>query len=181
MLYPRNEILAVLPSYRRWAYSENNENPHVINFRFYGDIIKHMLGRTPHTVVYYSRCNKMDWLEAKPLEGIPGVTLVPIELPFHGAIMPFVTDLSDYKKLLELTEKLYQQAQTDSDLAASLPDDPALFLRAMSDMMTVSLRDVIEQHVAQRRAVQDLWLLLRNLAIRARARYASGRTRVRTH
>jgi hypothetical protein len=176
LLYPHNENLAILPSYGRWAHSKNDENHHVKNFRFYGNIVEHMVGRTPQTVVYYSRGNKMDRLEVEPLEGMPGVTLVPMELPFHGSVMPFVTDVNDHKKLLQLTEKLYQDAQTDTDLAASLPDDPAQFHSAMAEMMGASLRDVIEQHVAQRRWIQDRWLRARNLVIRARARHAAWRS-----
>jgi hypothetical protein len=175
LLYPYNENLAILPSYSRWAHSKNDENHHVKSFRFYGDIVKNMVGRTPQTVVYYSRGNKMDRVEAKPLEGIPGVTLIPIELPFHGAVMPFVTDVNDHKKLSQLSDKLYQEAQSDTDLAASLPDDPALFRKAMAELMTASLRDEIEKHLAQRRWIQDRWLRARNLAIRIRAKYAAQR------
>lgn len=151
MLFPHNPVLDELPSYRiSLDRLEGKGRAHLAkDFRRFGNIQDFIRGRTALTTVYYSSGYGMDVAEADRLRRVPGLRLIPVDLPFHGSIMPFTLKSGDEAAIERLADKLYADAAKDQDLARSLPDRREDFVSSMRKLSAASLNDVIAETLAR--------------------------------
>lgn len=119
LLYPFNERL-YFPSYQLlWNTIQKDKGMEncAIN---YGDLNKILIDSELKGLVIYPKQNPCDREEAERLQS-KNIRLKPINFPLHGSFLPFMPQVKDDKKLLDMVDKLYNNAQKDEDTKATIP------------------------------------------------------------
>jgi hypothetical protein len=150
-LYPFNDNLRPLPSYvNNMKLVERNEG-HRKNFMMYGDLVE-IIGASPvHAVVVFGGKSQMDAVEASRLHTLKNVLLRPIDVSFHGSVIPFVTDLTSDDRIVALADKLVNDASADNDLSATITQTRDEFVSEMKRVRCPGLNDLIEQCASRAR------------------------------
>ncbi|MBW9089325.1 hypothetical protein JNB91_15930 [Rhizobium wenxiniae] len=144
-LYPFNDNLRPLPSYVNNMKLVDKNEAHRINFMTYGDLVE-IIGSSPvQAVVIFGGKSHMDAVEASRLHALTNVLLRPIDVSFHGSVIPFVTELTSHDRIVALADKLASDASADNDLSATITQTRDEFVSEMKRVRCPELNDLIEQ------------------------------------
>lgn len=146
-LYPYNDNLTPLPSYVNNMKLVERNDTHRVNFQKYGDVTEAVKGAPFHALVIYGGRSTMDANEACKLHTFPNVVLRPIDVSFHGSVIPFVTELTSHDRIVALAEKLTKDAYVDQDLSATITQAKDEFIGELERIRCPSLNDLIDQTV----------------------------------
>ncbi|SEH27933.1 hypothetical protein [Rhizobium sp. NFR12] len=150
-LYPFNENLTPLPSYVNNMKLVDRNEAHRVNFQTYGDLVG-MIGASPcQAIVVFGSRSTMDAMEARRLYSLPNVLLRPIDVSFHGSVIPFVTDLMSHDKIVALADKLTKDAAADNDLSATITQTRDEFVAELKSVRCPDLNTLIEQSILRLR------------------------------
>ncbi|HGO5855241.1 TPA: hypothetical protein ACK3JH_002163 [Mannheimia haemolytica] len=139
-LYPCNKNLG-FPSYKKFFLSLESDYKLKKCAETYGNLAEVLKESALEGLIIYPSEHYTDREEALRLENTH-IVLKSISSPIHGTIFPFMSDVTRQENAEKLVNKLYQNADNDSDLKSTLPNNPENLVSIITKIRTPSLEEL---------------------------------------
>lgn len=142
LLYPFNDRL-YFPSYDILKKNIRNNAGMLKCAENYGDVNKVLAGSKLEGMIIYPRLNPCDKAEAERIQ-TKNIKLVGLDYPLHGSFLPFMKQVKDKQKLQEMVKKIFQNAQIDQDITATIPSTETELLNIITSINMPTIEELCQ-------------------------------------